>query len=157
SILKTRRIQKDRHDNPIFDERLSSQRLVQMFYAQRNIYLTGFTLLLGLVMRSTYQLIVELLETKTELSNARVVKSVNSAASGSDLASKVSKIKELEKQLQEAQKEIERLESINPDAPKMRNRNNKGSSKNNEYEDLVDDHKVVLDQIKRSNQKKKSS
>lgn len=67
------------------------------FYAQRNLYLTGFTLFLTLIVSRTYGLVAELLQLKEDV------------RSKPDAVSSNEKVKALEKELQEKEEKIEIL------------------------------------------------
>ncbi|KAG7195826.1 uncharacterized protein KQ657_002211 [Scheffersomyces spartinae] len=69
------------------------------FYAQRNMYLCGFSLFLTLILIRTYGLVAELLVTKDKLDNMRGTAKLNDST----------ELKELKKMLADQDKELELL------------------------------------------------
>jgi hypothetical protein len=78
------------------------------FYAQRNMYLCGFTLFLSLILNRTYVLVVDLLhaEDKLKALGASSNASVKADAIASESKDEVSKLK---KELEQKNKDIEAL------------------------------------------------
>ncbi|KAJ1923624.1 Endoplasmic reticulum transmembrane protein 3 [Tieghemiomyces parasiticus] len=69
AVVRMQRTQTELETEPITDARMESQLHARKFYSQRNVYLTGFTLFLGLILSGTYHLILELLRREDELTN----------------------------------------------------------------------------------------
>ncbi|CAO1616215.1 unnamed protein product [Parajaminaea phylloscopi] len=69
------------------DSRTESNYHARKFYAQRNTYLTGFTLFLSLILSRTYSLITELIQTQEELVQAKGSGSSSAGKAGSTSAS----------------------------------------------------------------------
>ncbi|CAO1634380.1 unnamed protein product [Sympodiomycopsis kandeliae] len=96
------------------DARTESNFHARKFYAQRNTYLTGFTLFLSLILSRTYSLITELISTQEELVSAKKgsapTTGATSSASGSAEAEKLRvQLDNLKKQTEQQQKEYNRL------------------------------------------------
>ncbi|WFD42006.1 Endoplasmic reticulum transmembrane protein 3 [Malassezia psittaci] len=72
------------------------------FYAQRNVYLTGFTLFLSLILARTYSLVLDLINAQEELASTV-------EATGSGDAKEKQKIDALRKQVEQQQQEYNRL------------------------------------------------
>lgn len=62
------------------------------FYAQRNMYLCGFTLFLTLILTRTYSLVAELLVTKDKLDNLKANEELEGKSSGTESAT-ITKLK----------------------------------------------------------------
>ncbi|KAJ1914098.1 Endoplasmic reticulum transmembrane protein 3 [Mycoemilia scoparia] len=106
----------------VLDERTLSQVRANKFYAQRNFYLTGFTLLLGLILINTQSLLLEITSTKEEIKDLKKGKSDSSASQALDshkyesTAEELKQLKKrtldfdtLKKQLDSNQREYDRL------------------------------------------------
>lgn len=95
------------------DARTESNFHARKFYAQRNTYLTGFTLFLSLILSRTYSLITELISTQEELVAAKKgggSSAVTSSSAGSAEAEKLRvQLDNLKKQSDQQQKEYNRL------------------------------------------------
>lgn len=96
------------------DARTESNFHARKFYAQRNTYLTGFTLFLSLILSRTYSLITELISTQEELVSAKKGQapgaSATASAGGSAEAEKLRvQLDNLKKQSDQQQKEYNRL------------------------------------------------
>ncbi|PWN21008.1 B-cell receptor-associated 31-like protein [Microstroma glucosiphilum] len=96
------------------DSRTESSFHAKKFYAQRNTYLTGFTLFLSLILSRTYSLITELITTQEELVAAKGgSSSASSVSKGGASSSEAEKLKvqldNLKKQTAQQQTEYNRL------------------------------------------------
>ncbi|KAJ2377625.1 Endoplasmic reticulum transmembrane protein 3, partial [Coemansia sp. RSA 2611] len=60
AVMRLRKVEQEKHKARLVDEHALCQMKVQMFYAQRNTYLTGITMFLGLILISTHSLIAQL-------------------------------------------------------------------------------------------------
>ncbi|WFC94226.1 Endoplasmic reticulum transmembrane protein 3 [Malassezia brasiliensis] len=83
------------------DYRSETNYHAKKFYAQRNVYLTGFTLFLSLILARTHSLVLDLINAQEELAS-----SIDSGAV--DKQSKI-EIETLRKQVDQQQKEYNRL------------------------------------------------
>jgi len=88
----------------IADVRSESSFAAKKFYAQRNVYLTGFCLFLSLVLTRTFSIILDLLHTQEEYANLKKNTYSNSRASGVQNEDAANEIASLKKQLEEAKK-----------------------------------------------------
>jgi len=86
----------------ITDVRSDTNLAAKKFYAQRNVYLTGFCLFLSLVLTRTFYIILDLLHTQEEY--AALKKNTSSPASGAQNEDAGKQIADLKKQLEEAKK-----------------------------------------------------
>ncbi|KAI5954088.1 ECM3 [Candida margitis] len=77
------------------------------FYAQRNMYLCGFTLFLTLILTRTYNLVVELIATKDKVDALKE----NNAEAGSATAEDSEELAKLKAQLAEKERTLETLKS----------------------------------------------
>ncbi|PWN26190.1 B-cell receptor-associated 31-like protein [Jaminaea rosea] len=95
------------------DSRTESNFHARKFYAQRNTYLTGFTLFLSLILSRTYSLITELITTQEELVAAKGGKSTSTTGSSSALEKENADLKRdlanLKKQAGQQQTEYNRM------------------------------------------------
>ncbi|KAN0065549.1 Endoplasmic reticulum transmembrane protein 3 [Thecaphora frezii] len=91
------------------DVRTETNYAARKFYSQRNMYLTGFTLFLSLILSRTYSLILDLINTQEEL--VALKKSGKaSSASTSELEKKYQRdIETLKQQTKQQQEEYNRL------------------------------------------------
>ncbi|EPQ30653.1 uncharacterized protein PFL1_01554 [Pseudozyma flocculosa PF-1] len=91
------------------DVRTETNYAARKFYSQRNMYLTGFTLFLSLILSRTYSLILDLINTQEELVALKKGGKA-SGASGSDIEKKYqTEIDTLKKQTKQQQEEYNRL------------------------------------------------
>ncbi|RKP39355.1 B-cell receptor-associated protein 31-like-domain-containing protein [Dimargaris cristalligena] len=67
AVIRMQKTQEELHAEPIVNAQMESQLHARKFYSQRNVYLTGFTLFLGLILTGTYNLILDLLHREDEL------------------------------------------------------------------------------------------
>ncbi|KAL4401669.1 Endoplasmic reticulum transmembrane protein 3 [Malassezia pachydermatis] len=86
------------------DFRTETNYHAKKFYAQRNVYLTGFTLFLSLILARTHSLVLDLINTQEEL----VANSPTKAVSG-DVKKYQTEIETMKKQMQQQQTEYNRL------------------------------------------------
>jgi len=91
----------------ITDARSDTNLAAKKFYAQRNVYLTGFCLFLSLVLTRTFYIILDLLRTQEEYAILKKNTSSSSRASGAQNEDAAKEIADLKKQLEQAKK-IER-------------------------------------------------
>ncbi|KAI8870072.1 B-cell receptor-associated 31-like protein [Ramicandelaber brevisporus] len=103
-------------NDPRYDPRSSSEIHARKFYAQRNVYLCGFTLFLGLILTTTYSLIQDLLKAQTELETVKKTASQTSkdgSAADAELRESLKREKKLEEEVnglkKKHQQEIEAL------------------------------------------------
>ncbi|PPQ95116.1 hypothetical protein CVT25_011659 [Psilocybe cyanescens] len=83
----------------IQDIRTDTGIAARKFYAQRNVYLTGFCLFLSLVLTRTFYIILDLIHTQEEYAKLKTSSSSSSSGSQSEQAKEIASLK---KQLEEA-------------------------------------------------------
>lgn len=90
------------------DVRTETNYAARKFYSQRNMYLTGFTLFLSLILSRTYSLILDLINTQEEL--VALKKGSKISGSAADIEKKYqTQIENLKKQTKQQQEEYNRL------------------------------------------------
>ncbi|KIY67648.1 B-cell receptor-associated 31-like protein [Cylindrobasidium torrendii FP15055 ss-10] len=87
------------------DVRTETNFAARKFYSQRNVYLTGFTLFLSLVLTRTFSIIIDLIHAEEEL---RTVRGTDAPKGGK--ADPVRRVK-LQKELDSAKKDLQALKS----------------------------------------------
>jgi len=94
---------KSHHNHVVSDIRTDTGIAARKFYAQRNVYLTGFCLFLSLVLTRTFYIILDLIHVQEEYAKLKEA----SAKSGANGTSKndSAEIASLKKQLEEAKKQ----------------------------------------------------
>ncbi|PVU94902.1 hypothetical protein BB561_002186 [Smittium simulii] len=123
-----------------------------MFYAQRNIYLTGFTLLLGLIMLATHTLIAELIETRTQVLDARKLNNIHAASDESIVANKQSEISALKEKLAKINKELEEYNVSDYNFAQVKS---KAKNSREEYLELLEAHEKLLKKVEKIGSKSK--
>ncbi|KAJ1020014.1 hypothetical protein NDA16_004295 [Ustilago loliicola] len=97
-----------RDNRGVQDVRTETNYAARKFYSQRNMYLTGFTLFLSLILSRTYSLILDLINTQEEL--VALKKGAKTSGSGADIEKKyLTEIDTLKKQTKQQQQEYNRL------------------------------------------------
>ncbi|CDU24189.1 uncharacterized protein SPSC_02818 [Sporisorium scitamineum] len=97
-----------RDNRGVQDVRTETNYAARKFYSQRNMYLTGFTLFLSLILSRTYSLILDLINTQEEL--VALKKGAKGSGSGADVEKKyLTEIDTLKKQTKQQQEEYNRL------------------------------------------------
>ncbi|KAJ2715159.1 Endoplasmic reticulum transmembrane protein 3, partial [Coemansia spiralis] len=64
AAMRLRKVEHGRDHSRIVDDHMLCQQKLQKFYAQRNTYLTGITMFLGLILISTHSLIAQLVDSR---------------------------------------------------------------------------------------------
>ncbi|KIS69880.1 uncharacterized protein UMAG_02396 [Mycosarcoma maydis] len=97
-----------RDNRGVQDVRTETNYAARKFYSQRNMYLTGFTLFLSLILSRSYSLILDLINTQEEL--VALKKGAKTSSSGADIEKKyLTEIDTLKKQAKQQQEEYNRL------------------------------------------------
>ncbi|ETS60889.1 endoplasmic reticulum protein [Moesziomyces aphidis] len=97
-----------RDNRGVQDVRTETNYAARKFYSQRNMYLTGFTLFLSLILSRTYSLILDLINTQEEL--VALKKGSKTTGTGADIEKKyLQEIDTLKKQTKQQQQEYNRL------------------------------------------------
>jgi len=106
------------------DVRSETNHAAKKFYSQRNVYLTGFTLFLSLVLTRVFAIILDLIETQTAYA-ALKQQVANNSRPGNDALTK--EIEELKKKLAAKTQDFDTLK-------------NQAASQATEYNRLADQH-----------------
>ncbi|KJA17880.1 hypothetical protein HYPSUDRAFT_45885 [Hypholoma sublateritium FD-334 SS-4] len=75
------------------------------FYAQRNVYLTGFCLFLSLVLTRTFYIILDLIHTQEEYAKLKKATASSSRSTGAQSEDQAKEIAALKKEVEKAQKQ----------------------------------------------------
>ncbi|OZJ06964.1 hypothetical protein BZG36_00077 [Bifiguratus adelaidae] len=123
---------------------VDSSLAARKFYAQRNIYLTGFTLFLSLILNRTYSLILEILRSEEKLAalEATAVGQGGSANIPNDSALQV-EIAELRKKLAESTSQERDFETLKKQSKQQADEYNRLADKHNELERSLSGEKVL--------------
>jgi len=122
----------------ITDVRSDTNLAAKKFYAQRNVYLTGFCLFLSLVLTRTFYIIIDLLRTQEEYATLKKNTTSSSHASGAQNEDAAKEIADLKKQLEQAKKTQRDFEILKKQA----------SQNNAEYDRLATELNAVTGQDK---------
>jgi len=122
----------------ITDARSDTNLAAKKFYAQRNVYLTGFCLFLSLVLTRTFYIILDLLRTQEEYANLKKSTTSSSRASGAQNEDATKEIADLKKQLEQAKKTQRDFDILKKQA----------SQNNAEYDRLATELNAVTGQDK---------
>ncbi|KAJ1949322.1 Endoplasmic reticulum transmembrane protein 3, partial [Linderina pennispora] len=146
AVVRLNKVRKDRSSHHIIDDHALCQFKVQQFYAQRNTYLTGITMFLGLILVSTYALIGQMLETDNQVDSLRKEATTSKAKSG--------EVEKLEKQLVAALKEVEELKSKDRDMETLKKQ---AQTTHDEYMRLSDECEALRKKLSAENESKKDA
>ncbi|KAI8324281.1 B-cell receptor-associated 31-like protein [Martensiomyces pterosporus] len=146
AVMRLRKAQQQRDSNKIIDEHALCQQKVQQFYAQRNTYLTGITMFLGLILVSTHSLIGQILENESQVSTLK--QEATSSKTSVDSAEK------LQKQLEEARKEIEELSRKDRDVETLKKQ---AKTTHDEYMRLADECEELKKKLASTGESKKDA
>jgi len=122
----------------ISDVRAESGLAAKKFYAQRNVYLTGFCLFLSLVLTRTFSIILDLLKAQEEYAALKKSTISNSRTSGAQNEDGAKEIASLKKQLEQAKKTQRDFDTLKKQA----------SQNNAEYNKLATELNAVTGQDK---------
>ncbi|KAI9506191.1 Endoplasmic reticulum transmembrane protein 3 [Coemansia spiralis] len=147
AVMRLRKVQEDKSKTRLMDDHALCQQKVQQFYAQRNTYLTGITMFLGLILISTHSLISQIVANNGNASSApRVVTS----GPGSSKA----EAERLKGQLADANKEIEELKRKDRDMETLKKQ---ADSSHKEYMRLADECERLQKLVDSNNESKKDA
>ncbi|KAI9493468.1 B-cell receptor-associated protein 31-like-domain-containing protein [Zychaea mexicana] len=121
------------HHDYSFEASLKAKR----FYAQRNLYLTGFTLFLSLILERTTALVVDMLEREEQLQHMKK----ESATANDDTNRLVEIDSSYKKQIDDLKAEIGALKKQRPDFESLKKRAGQQST---EYDQLVKERDALL-------------
>ncbi|KAJ1807750.1 Endoplasmic reticulum transmembrane protein 3, partial [Coemansia sp. RSA 2598] len=145
SVMRLYKVQKEKSSARLVDEHAICQLKLQQFYAQRNTYLTGITMFLGLILISTHSLVGQLVEGDTGASPRLVT-----SGPGSSKA----QVEKLKAELAEARKEIEELNKKDRDMATLKKQ---ADSSHKEYMRLADEYEKLQKQLDSSKEAKKDA
>ncbi|KAJ2657434.1 Endoplasmic reticulum transmembrane protein 3 [Coemansia sp. RSA 1199] len=146
AVMRLRKVQQSKESTRIIDEHTLCQQKVQQFYAQRNTYLTGITMFLGLILISTHSLIGQLVENTSSSAAPRLV----SSGPGSAKA----QVEKLKGELSDARKEVEELNRKDRDMATLRKQ---AESNHQEYMRLADENEKLQKLLDASSESKKDA
>ncbi|KAJ2482459.1 Endoplasmic reticulum transmembrane protein 3 [Coemansia sp. RSA 2320] len=148
AVMRLRKIQTEKHKTRLVDEHALCQMRVQQFYAQRNTYLTGITMFLGLILISTHSLIGQLIASEA---NASTVAPRAPTPDSDALKAENGKFKT---QLAEARKELEELKRKDRDMETLKKQ---ADSSHKEYMRLADECEELRKKLSESTESKKDA
>ncbi|KAH7882688.1 B-cell receptor-associated protein 31-like-domain-containing protein [Phlebopus sp. FC_14] len=123
------------------DVRTESSIAARKFYAQRNVYLTGFCLFLSLVLTRTFYIILDLIQTQEEYSKLKKATANNSKnAIASQEQAKL--VEELKKKLAESEAKERDFETLKKQAAQQAAEFDRLATKYNEVSGTVSDKKA---------------
>jgi len=89
----------------VSDIRTDTGIAARKFYAQRNVYLTGFCLFLSLVLTRTFYIILDLIHTQEEYAKLKKATASSSRSTGAQSEDQTKEIASLKKEVEKAQKQ----------------------------------------------------
>ncbi|KAJ2376215.1 Endoplasmic reticulum transmembrane protein 3 [Coemansia sp. RSA 2611] len=146
AVMRLRKVQQTKDTTRLIDEHTLCQQKVQQFYAQRNTYLTGITMFLGLILISTHSLIAQLVEGAGSSAAPRLV----SSGPGSAKA----QVETLKGELADARKELEELKRKDRDMATLKKQ---ADSSHREYMRLADECESLRKQLGEHDESKKDA
>ncbi|KAJ1992621.1 Endoplasmic reticulum transmembrane protein 3 [Dimargaris cristalligena] len=158
AVIRMQKTQEELHAEPIVNAQMESQLHARKFYSQRNVYLTGFTLFLGLILTGTYNLILDLLHREDELDTVR---KTNSDLSKQQVVGGDKKLKQdleaTRKELDVARKRVADFEILKKQAEGQHDEYMRLADKHNALEarspgqvsSIVEEPVVVLKEVKK--------
>ncbi|KAJ2536162.1 Endoplasmic reticulum transmembrane protein 3 [Coemansia sp. RSA 1933] len=147
AVMRLRKVEEERSKSRLIDDHAICQQKVQQFYAQRNTYLTGITMFLGLILISTHSLIAQIV---TNGNDAATVPRAVTSGPGSAKA----EVEKLKGKLVDANKEIEELKRKDRDMETLKKQ---ADSNHDEYMRLADRCKELERQLDSKNESKKDA
>ncbi|KAG6861804.1 hypothetical protein C0995_011684 [Termitomyces sp. Mi166 len=130
---------KSGQQGPYSDVRTETNVAARKFYAQRNTYLTGFTLFLSLVLTRTFYIILDLINTQEQY--AKLKESASSQPNGAS-EDTAKKIEELKKQLALEQSKAKDFETLKKQAAQQAAEFDRLATKYNEATGNVSNKRV---------------
>ncbi|KAI8148496.1 B-cell receptor-associated protein 31-like-domain-containing protein [Fennellomyces sp. T-0311] len=121
------------HHDYSFEASLKAKR----FYAQRNLYLTGFTLFLSLILERTIALVIDMLEREEQLKHMKK----ESATATEDTNKLIEIDASYKKQIDDLKNEISGLKKTSLDFESLKKR---ASQQSAEYDQLVKERDALL-------------
>jgi len=123
------------------DARTESSVAARRFYAQRNMYLTGFCLFLSLVLTRTFAIILDLIHTKEEYAKLKKA-TANSSKNIISLEDQAKQIEDLKKKLAESESKSRDFETLKKQAAQQATEYDRLATEYNKANGLVSDKKA---------------
>ncbi|KAJ1900882.1 Endoplasmic reticulum transmembrane protein 3 [Kickxella alabastrina] len=143
AVMRLYKIQQTKNTTRLVDEHAVCQLKLQQFYAQRNTYLTGITMFLGLILISTHTLVGQLVE--GDGATPLVTSGPGSAKA---------ELVKVKVELADARKEIAELERKDRDMATLKKQ---ADSSHKEYMRLADECESLRKQLDSSKETKKDA
>ncbi|KAI5992413.1 B-cell receptor-associated protein 31-like-domain-containing protein [Pisolithus albus] len=127
------------------DVRTESSIAARKFYAQRNMYLTGFCLFLSLVLTRTFYIILDLIHTQEEYATLKKAASLSYTANSKSTAGKEDQSKQIEdlkKKLAESEARSRDFETLKKQAAQQATEYDRLATEFNKSNGLVSDKKA---------------
>ncbi|KAL0080738.1 B-cell receptor-associated protein 31-like-domain-containing protein [Phycomyces blakesleeanus] len=137
TLNRLHRIESEVSDEHKHDYNYEANLKAKRFYAQRNIYLTGFTLFLSLILERTSKLVLDMLKREEELDNAKKESAVTMKDQQRliDLESTYTKqVNELTKEIKELKTKELDIETLKKQVEQQSVEYNRLSDERNEFE-----------------------
>ncbi|KAG6334549.1 hypothetical protein ID866_4546 [Astraeus odoratus] len=123
------------------DARTESSVAARKFYAQRNMYLTGFCLFLSLVLTRTFAIILDLIHTQEEYAKLKKA-TANSSKNTITVEDQAKQIDDLKKRLAESEAKSRDFETLKKQAAQQAAEYDRLASEYNKANGLVSDKKA---------------
>ncbi|KAJ1823336.1 Endoplasmic reticulum transmembrane protein 3 [Coemansia sp. RSA 2675] len=149
AVMRLRKVEQEKHKARLVDEHALCQMKVQMFYAQRNTYLTGITMFLGLILISTHSLIAQLVA-GDGTGSASTTPRLATSGPGSSKAEN----ERLKGQLADVRKELEELKKKDRDMETLKKQ---ADSSHKEYMRLADECEGLRKKLGAASESKKDA
>ncbi|KAJ2508877.1 Endoplasmic reticulum transmembrane protein 3 [Coemansia sp. RSA 2052] len=149
AVMRLRKVDQEKHKTRLVDEHALCQMKVQQFYAQRNTYLTGITMFLGLILISTHSLIAQLVASEGNASAANTPRLTTSGPGSSKAENE-----RLKGQLADAHKELDELKRKDRDVETLKKQ---ADSSHKEYMRLADECEDLRKKLSATNESKKDA
>ncbi|KAF8316413.1 endoplasmic reticulum protein [Clavulina sp. PMI_390] len=91
------------------DVRTETNFAARKFYAQRNMYLTGFTLFLSIILTRTFYILLDLVHVQSEYSELKKATTANGKSGAADQAAQITSLKAELSALQAKERDFENL------------------------------------------------
>ncbi|KAF8900165.1 B-cell receptor-associated protein 31-like-domain-containing protein [Gymnopilus junonius] len=114
------------------DIRTDTSLAARKFYAQRNMYLTGFCLFLSLVLTRTFYIILDLIHTQEEYAKLKKATTSTSREKGAQSEDQAKEIAALKKQLEEAKSKVRDYDILKKQAAQNNDEYNRLATELNE-------------------------
>ncbi|KAI6115005.1 B-cell receptor-associated protein 31-like-domain-containing protein [Pisolithus thermaeus] len=122
------------------DVRTESSVAARKFYAQRNMYLTGFCLFLSLVLTRTFYIILDLIHTQEEY--AKLKKATTNSKNTAGLEDQSKQIEDLKKKLADSEARSRDFETLKRQAAQQATEYDRLATEFNKSNGLVSDKKA---------------